>query len=188
MLPVLRLSAVESEIMAGDLLLWLPTSLLGRAIATLSRGPFSHAALADWGEVGALVMLDQVFLGGRRVELADQVRRYPGRIVWFRANPGRRFSWNRWATVLRMRRYVDIPYGFGNLWKNALSYSVLTRWIVRPSEDDGQNGTPPICSQAVSAAYRAGGIDPVLGVGDCWTTPNQLANSLFFQQQGVLVP
>lgn len=184
----LQYDRVRQQIADGDLLLWRPTSLLGRMIATLSRGPYSHAAMATWWGRDCLYLIDMVFTGGRAVTLSSQVSRFPGRIDWYRANPGWKFKWDRMATVDRMRRRAGERYGFANLLRNVLSYSVLTRWLVKPNLDDLENGTPPLCSQAISADYRGGGVDSVLGLADSWTTPNDLARSMFFELQGTLYP
>ena len=184
----LEYDSVRNRIADGDLLLFRPTSLLGRWIASVTRTRYSHAGLAVWWGRDSLMLVDMVFTGGRAVTLSSQVERYPGRIDWFRANPDHRHSWNRQATVEAMIRRAGTPYGFRGLLRQTLSYSFLTRWLVRPSFDDGNGSFSPgeSCSQAVAGAYRAGGVDSVLGLGDAWTTPGDLSHSMFFEEQGML--
>ena len=183
-MPDLIYADIRDQISDGDLLLWRPTSLLGRAISVASRSVYSHSAMAVWWH-GQLMHLDMVSSGGRAETLSSQVERYSGKIDWFRANR-LRVNWDTHATIIAMIRTAGQPYGTWSLIRNMLSYSVVTRWLVRPNDNDIRNGYE-VCSQAVSNAYRAGGVDPVLGLADMWTSPGDLAHSLFFEEMGTLV-
>jgi hypothetical protein len=183
------LEEVADEIRDADLLLWRRgQGLVGRLIAACGRGIYSHAAMAAWID-GDLVSLETVqFRGARARRLADQVARHPGRIDLYRTNAAYLWDFDPSAAVDRMRAFLGCDYGWWSLWRAGLWHLPFVRLFVRPELDDEANGSPvPFCSQAVSIAYRAGGVDPVPRLADRLTEPQDLARSLFFDYLCTLV-
>ncbi len=193
--PIRRMRLVSlreaaADIRDDDLLLWRRGSgLTGRLIAACGRGIYSHAATAAWID-GELCSLETVqFHGARKRRLADQVARFPGRIDLYAANPGGRWAFDRAAAVRRFIAMLGSDYGWWGLVRAGLWHLPLVRLFVRPDLDDCANGSQlPFCSSAVSIACRAGGVDPVPGLPDRLTEPQDLARSLFFSYAFTLVP
>lgn len=185
-LRFVRYRDVQSQIDDADLLLFRRRGL----IAIAGRGEHSHAAKAAWWD-GQLFCLEvREWCGGRAVLLASQVKRYPGRIDVFAANPDNRWRNFRRATSTRvMRRLAGCNYGYRNVLTAALLHLPLVRLFAKPDMDDeGPDQRPPFCSQACSRADRAGGVDPVLNLADRLTEPADLARSLFYEYRFTLVP
>ena len=53
-------------------------------------------------------------------------------------------------------------------------------------DEQRKDGDPPFCSEAVSIAVQAGGVDPVPTLADRYTEPGDLARSLFFHYRFTL--
>lgn len=176
---LVRLSDVQSDLADGDLLLFRRRGLISIA----GRGVHSHAAkVARWGGTPFCVEVRE-WHGGRAVTLASQVRRCPGRIDVFQANPGRRWpEYDAAASTDHMRRLAGCDYGYAAVLHAALLHLPVIRAFVRPEvEDDAADRRPPFCSQACAAADRlAGGVDPVPYLADRLTEPADLARSPFY--------
>ena len=128
--------------------------------------------------------------GGRAVMLSSQVRRFPGRIDVFEANPDNLWpTYDRAAATRVMRRLAGCDYGYWNLVKAATLHLAFVRLVVPPDvDDDERDRNPPFCSQAVSMADRTGGaVDPVLNLPDRLTEPNDLARSPFYRYRYTLM-
>jgi len=181
-----------AEIRDADLLLWRRGSgLVGRLIAACGRGIYSHAAMAAW-MAGELVALETVqWAGARKQRLADQVAQFPRRIDVYGANANARWDgvFDRRAAVARMAAFLGCDYGWWSLVRAGLWHLPVVRLCVRPELDDSANGSHcPFCSSAVSIAYRAAGVDPVPGLADRLTEPQDLARSMFFEYRFTLIP
>lgn len=101
-----------------------------------------------------------------------------------------------------MIEITGIDYGWVNLARAALLHLPVIRFLVRPEErDDGGSqesevahasppslSLPPFCSQAVSSAMRAGGIDPAPNLADRLTEPGDLARSPVYAYKFTLFP
>ncbi len=124
--------------------------------------------------------------GGHALLLSTVVHDMPGRIDVYRANATcRRFD--RLAAVNAMIEITGRHYGWWSLLRVSLTHLPFIRLVVRPKTDDNLNGSLPFCSQAVSRACRAGGVDPVPNLADCATEPGDLARSAFFRYRFTLV-
>jgi len=86
-----------------------------------------------------------------------------------------------------MIRFTGTRYGWWNLAKAALRHMPIFRLFVRANTNDEANGSPPFCSNAVAAACRAGGVDPVKMLADAATEPGDLARSPFYRYRFTLV-
>lgn len=162
-----------------------PSELL---ISSAGRTIYTHAAMAAWWH-GHLMCLEMVqFTGGRAVLLSHHVERQPGRWDVFRVSPDRLMTFDASSAVQAMIRLTGTRYGWLNLAKAALSHLPFVRLAVRANMNDAENGTPPYCSNAVSRAYRTGGVDPVPFLADAATEPGDLARSTFFRYQFTLIP
>jgi hypothetical protein len=170
----------RSKIRDGDLLLFrCGRGLLGRLIATAGRSDYSHAGMAAWWN-GRLMCLETLQgRGGRAVLLSNLVRKYPGRIDVYTAEANGQ-PFDRQAAVEAMIEITGRPYGWWSLLWVALVHMAVVRLFVRPNTDDAANGSLPFCSQAVSRACRAGGVDPVPRLADRATEPGDLARSRFY--------
>lgn len=178
---------VRSQIRSGDLLLFRPhKDPASLAIAAGGRSEYSHAALAAWWDE-TLMLLEMSFGGGRAVTLSSQVELAPGCWDVFQTNPQRVKGFCKKKAVENMIRAMGTPYGWGNLWYLVWRKLPIVRLFARPVSDDRQNGSPMICSQAVSRACRWAGFDPVPELADSMTEPGDLARSPFFRYRFTLL-
>lgn len=175
----------RSRIADGDLLLFRRRGL----ISTAGRGVHSHAAKAAWWNGDLFCLEIREWYGGRAVTLSSQVRRRPGRIDVYEANPNRRWpEYDRAAASRFMRRLAGCPYGYLGVLSAAMLHLPLIRFLARPDLDDRRlKKRPPFCSQACAMADRiGGGIDPVPHLADTLTEPADLARSPFYRYRFTL--
>lgn len=171
----------------ADLLLYRNRNL----ISVGGRGEHSHAAKAAWWDDELFCLEMRLMTGGRAVTLASQVKRYPGRIDVFEANPDDRWpEFDRDGAVRFMRRYCGCNYGLAGLVRVALLHLPVVRLFVRPNVNDwSDDRARPFCSQACVTADRlGGGVDPVKHLADRLTEPADLARSPFYRYRFTLVP
>jgi hypothetical protein len=190
---LLRFAQAKDRIRSGDLLLFRRRGIVGWAIGVAGRSRYCHAAMAVWRrQCGwpVLRLLEMGFRGGRERSLGEAIEGEPGRIDWFEANPDDRWpEFDRTLAAAKICSYAGRRYGFRALAAAALRHLPLIRWWMRPPTDDEfGNGRAPMCSQAVAAACRAGGVDPVRGLSDRATEPADLARSPFFVYRATLIP
>lgn len=180
------LSTAKREVRDGDLLLFRRRGL----IAVAGRGEHSHAGKAAWWGDELFCLEVREWHGGRAVTLASQVRRRPGSIDVFAANPAGRWpEYNRALSTRFMRRLAGCDYGYAGVMAAAALHLPLVRAWVRPETDDRSiDRRPPFCSQACAMADRlAGGVDPVPHLADRLTEPSDLARSPFYKYRFTLV-
>jgi hypothetical protein len=182
----LNYADARREIRDGDLLLFRPRGLVWRAIAVAGRSDYTHAAMAGWwGD--RLMNVEMTSGGGRSQLLSNIVEQWPGVIDVYQANAEhRRFS--RRKALAAMIAITGKPYGKWNLFRASLYHMPFVRFMVSPDANDLETTPyPPFCSQAVSMACRAGGVDPVPDLADRLTEPADLARTTFFQYRCTLV-
>ena len=178
-------SAARKDIRDGDLLMFRSRDWYTRLFAIAGRTEYVHAAMAGWWN-GRLMCVEMTSSGGRAQLLSNIVAQWPGVCDVYRANAARR-RFSRQKALLAMIAITGKPYGRWNLWRAALLHLPLLRFCVRPDMDDAEESAwPPFCSQAVSMACRAGGVDPVPHLADRLTEPADLARSSFFQYRFTL--
>jgi hypothetical protein len=178
---------IRGAIRDSDLLLFRRRSLISIA----GRGRHSHAAKAAWWDGDLFCVEIREWVGGRAVTLSSQVRRLPGRIDVYEANPDDRWAeYDRRGAVRFMRRLAGCPYGYGGLAAAALLHLPVVRWLRTASLDDTAcDRRPPFCSQACAMADRiGGGVDPVPNLADRFTEPADLARSPFYRHRFTLLP
>ena len=176
---------VRGEIRDTDLLLFRRRDWYTRLIGVAGRSPYVHAAMAGWWK-DRLMCVEMTSGGGRAQLLSNIVERWPGACDVFRANAARR-RFSRQRALAAMIAITGKPYGRLNLCRAALLHLPIFRFLVPPDTDDGETtGRPPFCSQAVSMACRAGGVDPVPNLPDRLTEPADLARSPFFEYRFTL--
>ena len=176
-------SECAEEILDSDLVLFQSRGLIPLA----GRGIHSHVGKAAWWN-GELFLLEvREFYGGRAVLLESCVKKRPGRIDVFRANPDNRWtSYRRDKAVAVMQRFAGCDYGYWNVLMAAMTHLPCVRWFARPERNDCSETSnlsrPPFCSQACAIADRiGGGIDPVPHLADRFTEPADLARSVFYK-------
>ena len=167
-------------IRSGDPILWRidprqwtkPSNLL---ISRIGGSDYVHAGMAVWqGEELRLVHTRQ-WRGFRDESLADAVRGWPSQWDVFRPHP----PYNGGQAAHEMMKGIGRHYGWGSVFRCALSHTrFISKWLP-PLTDDNLNGSAPFCSQAVSKACRAGGRDPRPNQADCVTEPGHLADPAF---------
>lgn len=198
-MTIKRYGEVRSQIRDADLLLWLPTSLHGRAICGASDGIHSHASLACWVTLSSgsrrLLCLDtQEGRGGGVSPLSAMVSRHPGKIDLYQAN-----SDNRWPEYEPLRsklaeafwdEVTPLEYGLWTAAHMGLTRLALLRFLVRPNHDDQHiSARPPVCSQAILRLIRRiTGVDMVPGLSDSSSWPVHIERSLFCKGTWRLVP
>lgn len=183
----LPLAVARRLVRDGDLLLFRRRGLISIA----GRGEHSHAAKAAWWQSDLFCLEVREWHGGRAVTLASQVRRFPGRIDVFQANPAERWpEYDRAAATRVMRQWAGCAYGYAGVAAAALLHLPFVRLLAKPDLCDGEpSGRPPFCSQACAVADRTGGgVDPVPHLADRLTLPADLARSPFYQYLFTLVP
>jgi len=176
---------VRQELADGDLLLFRRRGLISIA----GRGDHSHAAKAAWWGDDLFCLEVREWHGGRAVTLSSQVRRFPGRIDVYRANPGGRWpEYDARGATAVMRRLAGCAYGYWGVATAALLHLPLARLFARADVyDAAPSDRPPFCSQACAVADRiGGGVDPVPHLADRMTLPADLARSPFYQYQFTL--
>jgi hypothetical protein len=184
-----KLTDVAAEIRDGVLLLFRGRGLIARLIGTAGRSDYTHAARAVWWGNDLFCCEVRELRGGRAVTLESQVRRFPGAIDVFEANPSNRWrEYNRRGAVRFLRRLAGCDYGYLGVLQAALRHAPLWRFLVRPDSDDKRvTDQPPFCSQASTMADRlGGGVDPVPHLADRLTEPADLARSPFFRYRFTL--
>jgi hypothetical protein len=182
---LVTLFAARGEILDGDLLLFRRRGL----IAVARRGEHSHAAKAAWWGDDLFCLEVREWHGGRAVTLASQVRRRPGRIDVYRANPANRWpEYDRTRSTMMMRHLAGCDYGYSGVLAAAMLHLPVVRWAVRAEVDDSAiDRRPPFCSQACAMVDRVGGgVDPVPHLADRLTEPADLARSPFYEYQFTL--
>lgn len=184
---LVRYAAVCHQIQDADLLLYRRRG----PIAIAGRGEHCHAAKAAWWGDDLFCLETRALAGGRAVTLLSQVRRYPGHIDVFEANPDLRWpEYDRQGAVRFMRRLAGGDYGYRGLLAASLLHLPGVRWLVRPELDDAAfDHRPPFCSHACVMADRLGGrVDPVCHLADRLTEPADLARSPFYRYRFTLLP
>ena len=168
---------VVNKIHDGDIALYrAKQSLVNRIIARAGGTPYAHAGMIHQTTLGDLVLFETIqWLGGRKINFASQVQGWPGQ--WDIYRP--RKSYDGEAAILKMASIVGRPYGWCNLCITALRHTRFISKLLPPLTDDQLNGSAPFCSQAVSRACRAGGVDPRPNQADVATEPGDLANPEF---------
>jgi hypothetical protein len=171
----------------ADLLMFRRRDWYARLIAVAGRSEYVHAAMAGWWR-DRLMCVEMTSGGGRAQLLSNLVQTWPGVIDVYQANAShQRFS--RRKALKAMIGITGKKYGWLNLCRAAFLHLPVFRFLVQPDTDDLETSTwPPFCSQAVSAADRAGGVDPVPGLADRLTEPADLARSSFYQYRCTLIP
>jgi hypothetical protein len=187
-IPIRFVSLTEArpQISDGDLLLFRRRGL----ISTAGRGTHSHAAKAAWWGDDLFCLEVREWHGGRAVTLESQVRKRPGRIDLFRANPLNRWpEYDRTSSTLLMRRLAGCDYGYASVLAAAMLHLPFLRMVVRADvEDSAIDRRPPFCSQACAMVDRVGGgVDPVPHLADRLTEPADLARSPFYRYELTLV-
>jgi hypothetical protein len=184
-----QFSEVASEIRDGDLLLFRGRGLIARLIGVAGRSHYTHAARAVWWGNDLFCCEVRELKGGRAVTLESQVRKHPGAIDVFEANPsGRWREFDRHGAVRYIRRLAGCDYGYRGVLLAALRHAPLWRFLLRPDVDDQRAcDQPPFCSQACAMADRiGGGVDPVPHLADRLTEPADLARSPFYRYRYTL--
>jgi hypothetical protein len=177
----------RQQIRTADLLLFRRRNWITRLIAVAGRSEYVHAAMAGWWK-DRLMCVEMTSGGGRAQLLSNLVACWPGVIDVYQANAaGRRFSRER--ALATMIGITGKQYGWVNLFRAALLHLPVFRFLVQPDADDSETSNwPPFCSQAVSIADRAGGVDPVPNLADRLTEPADLSRSTFYAYRFTLVP
>jgi hypothetical protein len=175
------------QVRDSDLLLFRRRGLISIA----GRGDHSHAAKAAWWGEDLFCLEVREWKGGRAVTLSSQVRRFPGRIDVYHANPGNRWTdYDRAKATRTMRRLAGCGYGYWGVAAASLLHLPFARLLVRADvRDDEYDIRPPFCSQSCAMSDRVGGgVDPVSHLADRLTLPADLARSPFYQYQFTLIP
>lgn len=181
--------AARERILDGDVLLWRPTSLMGRAIRFGSKQQYSHASMAGWcrpaGNGARLRNIEMTqWYGGRSRPLSEQVALYPGKIDVWRPND----PYDGAGAVKQMLWLCGQHYGWSDF--AAMTVRIVLPNIALPTPIDCDDpDIARVCSPSVSYAARTGGgRKPRAGLPDLWTKPGDLAHPEFATYQFTLIP
>lgn len=185
MKEMVPLDEAKPHLRSADLLLFRRRGLISIA----GRGEHAHAAKIAWWGDEPMCLEVREWHGGRAVTLESQVRRCPGRIDVFSANPGARWpEFDRQQSTRFLRRLAGCDYGYGAVLAAALLHLPVVRMFARPDiEDSAVDRRPPFCSQACAMADRiGGGVDPTPHLADRLTEPADLARSPLYRYRFTL--
>ena len=184
---LLNYAQARDQIRNADLLLFRRRNWFTRLIAVAGRSEYVHAAMAGWWK-DRLMCVEMTSGGGRAQLLSNLVARWPGAIDVYQANATRR-RFSRERALATMIGITGKRYGWASLFRAALLHLPIFRFLVQPDANDSEiSDRPPFCSQAVSIADRAGGIDPVPNLADRLTEPADLSRTTFYAYRFTLVP
>jgi len=184
------LGVASPRIRNGDLFLFRRHGPIGWMISAAGRSDYCHCELAGWWNCRIFSLGMTSRGGGRAVCLEQLVAANPGRIDWYKANSGGRWpEYQPQRALYQMQGFLGRRYGWRSIFAAAVRRAPLLRLLVRTSADDLlESRWPPVCSEAIANATRAGGVDPVPWLADCCTEPADLARSSFFGYVGTLYP
>jgi hypothetical protein len=177
---------VRDRIYNGNLLLFRPSTYVGRVIAGGDRSPYSHVARVEREPSGTLWSLEFLQWHGPVMrQLFGYVKDYPGLIDVYRANTDRYPEYDPAAAVREMRdlmKQFEGRYGWRNAARVGVSYVPFGRlawrsWVSR-RKDNGK--LAPHCSDSTSRCDIAAGIDPVPGTPSWATLPGDFRRSLLY--------
>ncbi len=199
-------ASVRREIHDGDLLLFHPTTWLGRFIAWGTRGDYSHAAMAIWWHGRLFAVGTEQWRGNQPEPLSELVARYPGMIDVLRPCRFGTEAHGGWITeslsaaertcvASAMISMISQRYGWRSFLRAGLIRSLLLGWVWRRvlrSDDDRaglDGGHLPHCAQAYCLALDRGArLDPRPRLAPFATTPADLGRSKYFAKLFTLVP
>ena len=187
---IVNYQAARNAINDGDLLLWHPTNIVGRIVASRTNGPYAHVGSASWAH-GVLESHGQLlWQGGTTQNLSALVERWPGIIDVYDLVPTNpMFDSRRSAFAARQRRRAGYPYGWIDLMHQS---EVVLHTTLLPGRgmclQDVKYGSetwsklfvvpvdcPAFCSQGVISDIRASGIDALSDFAAWEVTPNMIA-------------
>lgn len=190
---VMSLRTHAGNLRNGDLLQFRSRAWISWLIQVGTLGVHSHSAMIRVNgsdRIDCLEMMEGA--GGRARPLAARVQEQPGRIDVFRADTARWPKLDLAKAVDKMREFTGREYGQANLlWLAGMRAFGLRFFLHRRARDVRDDWKPSralFCSEAVCAAYRLAGVDPVPRKPDRLTTPADLTCSLLFAYVGTLVP
>lgn len=187
-LPYDELRSIAKD---GDLLLWRPASLVGRAICLgTSIGKrqwirYSHASMVAWGPNGRLYNLEMIQrYGGRHRPLSLDVAKYPKSCeLWKPVNDG----YDGEGAARRMLWLLGQHYGWLDFVHVGLR-SLFPRMLLPKWENSPDPDQPLVCSSSFAwAARTGGGVEPCPGKNDADISPADLATSGFASYYGTPV-
>ena len=182
-------SAARKKIRDGNVLLFRRRrGVAGKLIAVAGRSEYCHAAMAAWWNERLMCLETVQGRGGRAVLLSRLVNQNPDLIDVYRIGENFRRRFRRARAVEAMIEITGKRYGWLNLGHAALLHLPVLRLFTIPLDDDRANGSLPFCSDAVSRAMRAGGVDPVPNLADAGTEPADLARSATLSYRFTLSP
>ncbi len=175
--PPLTYGHVRDQISDGDILMFVGNGPISRFIRWGSDGSYSHCGIACW-EQDELMVFQAVFNGLQYVRASDCVRKYNGRVDWWKLRPEEAADVDRRAILEQARRHLGKP--FATLAMIRLMW-LIARGHYRADAVERANRPPPpsmFCSWYVSRCYRVGGgVDLVPEAADRCTSPAMLEHS-----------
>ena len=173
----LRYADERSGIRDGDIILFRGESPISRVIRSATGSNYSHAGLASWWR-DRLMVLEAQSAGVVAAPLSRVVSLYDGRL-------------ELWTTDDELERDEVIGAAKLELGKKYAIWGLARglRKVLVGVGLEPDPWKPPekfICSQYVSYAWRAGGIDLAMGSSDEFTTPEDIANAPQLRQVGRL--
>lgn len=167
-----RLSDIAPYIRPGDAFFFEGVGAVSARIQRDGRCPFSHEGMADIHEDRIVLLESREYRGVRAVDLALQLRVYPGHISWF---PVDREHWSEVDGVRAADAMWDmtgLDYGRWNVIRVGLSRMRGLRLLFPTiTDDEAVSKYPPYCTDAVDRAWNLQGIDPTDGLASHQTEP-----------------
>lgn len=175
--PCLRYEDARGDIRDGDIILFRGESSVSQIIRAITRSSYSHAGLATWWNK-RLMVLEAAGTGVVARPLSRVVSHYNGKL-------------ELWTTDEALDREKVIESAKLELGKEYALWGLarILRSILIGVGKQPDPWSPPekfVCSQYVSYAWRAGGIDLAQGAADEFTTPEHIAKAPQLRQVGRL--
>ncbi len=184
--PPLTYHDVRDQISDGDILMFVGNGPISRFIRWGSDGSYSHCGIASWDD-GQLMVYQAVFNGLQYVAASDCVRKYNGRVDWWKLRPEVAATVDRSGIIEQARRHLGKP--FATLGMIHLMW-LIARGRYRSNVVERADRPPPpamFCSWYVSRCYRVGGgVDLVADATDRCTSPAMLEHSELLALEGTL--
>jgi|HubBroStandDraft_4_1064222.scaffolds.fasta_scaffold179904_2 hypothetical protein len=170
---------IRSAMEDGDVLLFRGTYLTSRIIQAVSRGVYSHSAIAVWW--GDRLMLCQaVDKGVEAVPMRVGLTGYEGAADLYKLRPAARATIDIAALVVEAKADLGLPYSHVDLLREGAHVLLGTSL---PAEGAGPPGY--LCSQYVAHCFRKAGL-PLCDKRDLDTSPTDIATCPSLELIGTL--
>jgi hypothetical protein len=177
----LKYGDIRNQVRDGDVFLFRGTIFLSRVIEKVSRGDYSHCAIAaDWGE--RKMLLQAELMGGvQAVPLSVAAGTYKGEVDWYAIRPAWRDKLKIPVLLEEARADLGLTYATSELLRVA-AHNLFGSNLPK----DCDNPHALFCSQYVERCFRKAGTALCVD-SDVGTSPSQIAESEVLELKGTII-